>query len=162
MNFIIYRFYYYYFECNALRFYPKQCGIQTFANQDVLVDQNLDLQNSFDILDDDIETIEGEALPDDSSTLEVSTGLQDAPINSPNVTVDKVAAPKALDPVKVATWAATPVLSPICLPAPVTLDISTYHQPVTQSLYATAPMPQPITTSYDSLTSDKLPFKPNS
>lgn len=68
-------------------------------------------------------------------TIEVFTGLQDAPRNSPNVTLDKVVA-----------WAATPVLSPV-----------SYHQPVTQSMYATAPMPQPVTTSYASLTSDKHP-----
>jgi len=64
---------------------------------------------------------------------------------------------KALDPVKVAAWATTLVFSPVCLPAPVTLDKNTSHQPATQSMYATAPMPQPVTTIYDSLTTRKLP-----
>jgi len=62
---------------------------------------------------------------------------------------------KALDLVKVAAWAATLVFSPVCLP--VTLDKNTSHQPATQSMYATAPMPQPVTTIYDSLTTGKLP-----
>jgi hypothetical protein len=111
---------------------------------------------------DGTEIAEGEALPDDLGTLEVSTGLQDAPRNSPNVTLDKVVSHVSHTCLKapadkVAAWAATPVLSPVCLPAPVTLDINTYHQPITQSMFATAPMPQPVTTSYASLTSDKLP-----
>jgi len=108
-------------------------------------DAPLILNNYFELLSSEEVVVSfGEVLPDDLGTLEVSIGLPNAPRNSPNVTLDKVVA-----------WAATPVLSPVC--APVTFDINTYHQPVTQSMYAIAPMPQPVTTSYASLTSDKLP-----
>jgi len=76
-------------------------------------------------------------------------------LSFPSVT--SAATSKAWDPVKVATWAATPLLSPVSLLAPVSLNKNTSHQPATQSMHPTAPMPQPVTTSYASLTSDKLP-----
>ena len=110
-------------------------------------DAPLILNNSFDLLSSkEVVVPFGEVLPDGLGTSEVSTGLSDVPRNSPspNVTLDKVV-----------DWATTPVLSPVC--APVTFDINTYHQPVRQSMHATAPMPQPVITNYASLTSDKLP-----
>jgi len=51
------------------------------------------------------------------------------------------------------SWNEVEVLSPVCLPAPVTLDKNTSHQ----SMYATVSIPHPVTTRYARSTSDKLP-----
>jgi len=45
------------------------------ASQDDLVDQNLVLHNTFDLLGSDAENVTGEALLDDTDTLEVSEDL---------------------------------------------------------------------------------------
>jgi hypothetical protein len=139
------------------------------------------LQNSYALLIDENFEVPGEAFSEDaaivspSEVVEIVSNSRDAALISVEERPSKV-----VDPVTLLHWANTPVLTPLALPScsvlgHLSLDKSLHQfhvEPgdcahiaafdasvkVTFDNNTSHPsMPQPVTTSYDSLTSDKLP-----
>ena len=125
------------------------------ASQDDLVEQNLDLHNTFDLLGSDAENVTGEALLDDTDTLEVSEDWQGAVRNSP-----KVVPAEAVSYVNHTSLEAPgdfELLGVSVIPATSIRVVNTERLKAWVDTPVLTPMPQPITTSYASLTTDKLP-----
>lgn len=109
--------------------------------QEDLADQSLQLRNSFDILEDENDKENWEAL---------------AEVVIPATSV------RVVDPNRLKARVNTHVLTPLTMPIQMYggqfgLDKNTSHLPSTQSMFATTPILQPVRTSYASLTRDTLP-----
>jgi hypothetical protein len=149
--------------------------------KDCAADLCIDLQNSCSLLNGENSKVLGEAFSEDAhlEVVEIVSNSRDEAL----IFVEEMPS-KAVDPVTSLHWANTPVLTPLDLPSSsvpshLRLDKSLHQFPVepgdcahitsfdasvkvTPDNNTSHPsMPHLVTTSYDSLTSDKLPSNQN-
>ena len=145
----------------------------------------IDLQNSYALLNDENFEVPGEAFSEDAAIVSPSEVVEIVSNSRDEALFSVEERPsKAMDPVTLLHWANNPVLTPLALPScsvpsHLSLDKSLHQFPiepgdcahivafdanvqVTLDNNTSHPsMPQPVTTNYDSLTSDKLPLNQN-